>query len=144
MSGGRLKAGCLLVLMFVLGAVSGMAWETHQMNQKGLHQLYVNKRVHWMTHQLHLTPIQEEALRQIIEDAHDRVMQVRRSISGDLADIHEESLDNFRDFLTPEQREKFETLHAQSHHGQHLREEREKDIHLVPSESNEGSVVSEG
>ena len=144
MIGGRFKAAGLLVAMFVLGAISGVAWETHQINQQGLHQVYVTQRVKWLKRQLHLTPVQEEALRQIIEDAHDRVAEVRRSVSNDLVDIHEESLDNFRDFLTPEQRVKFEMLHAKSHAGQLLREDRQVEPGLVSPDTAPARHSSEG
>src|SRR5215472_2433863 len=101
--GGRLKAGILLAVMFGLGAVSGIAWQNYRVHQAGVRKYYAIQRIKWLKRQLHLTPLQEEELNQIIDDAQDRMADIHQYVAPDLAEIHQDSLDYFRGFLTHEQ-----------------------------------------
>lgn len=113
--GGRLKAGLLLAAMFALGALSGIAWQNFQMERQGLPARYVARRLRWLKRQLRLTPSQEEALGKVIQDAHGRVTEIHQRLWSDLAEIHQDSVDSFREFLTPEQQKKFDAFHQKSH-----------------------------
>ena len=118
--GGKLKAAGVLAVMFILGAVSGAAWQTYRSQQRAeVHRAYVTRQIARIQKQLHLAAWQQQALREIIDDAHERALDVHDQAAIDLAQIHDDSLEAIRALLTPEQQVKFDRLHRKavaSHH----------------------------
>ncbi|MBI3291307.1 MAG: hypothetical protein HYZ73_00600 [Elusimicrobia bacterium] len=113
--GGKLKAAALLSVMYGLGAVSGIAWHTHRIEQRGLHRMYVAKRVHRLKHELRLTPAQEHAVKQLIQKAQEHAREIHEEVSQDFAQIHEEAVQAIQAVLTPKKQQRFEKLHQKSH-----------------------------
>ena len=108
---GKLKAFVLLVVMYGLGAISGVAWQrsqTHHWSGRGVP--FAEHRVKRMTAQLKLTPDQETTIRTIFQNAHERATQVNEEVSWDLSDIHRDSVRAIRKILTPEQLKEFEKM----------------------------------
>jgi Spy/CpxP family protein refolding chaperone len=116
--GGKLKAASVLVLMFALGVVSGIAWEIHAIKHAHTRWMDVDRRIARLNKELHLTAWQQQAIRDIITDAHERAKDVHESVTLDMAQIHEDSVDAIEQLLTPEQRPVFEALHQR--HAQHF------------------------
>lgn len=134
--GGKLKAAALLVLMYGLGIVSGLAWHTHRIEQQGLHRLYVAKRVRRLTHELHLSQAQEQTIKQIIQNAHEQALVIHEEVAPDFSQIHEESLQAIRAVLTPKQQQRFEQLHKMSHTRHQHGEPRHESTGPVPVEQD--------
>ena len=114
--GAKLKAFLLLGVMYGLGTVSGVAWQTyHSQRVPPLHSLFAKRHLQQLKRELKLTPEQEQALNDIFDKAHERAKEINEEVAWDLADIHEDSLKAIRDVLTPEQNTRFEKIHARSH-----------------------------
>src|SRR5580704_3931949 len=101
--GGKLKAGVILALMFVLGAVSGSAWQVYRFQHRFNRTLFAEHRITRLTKELRLSGWQEQALRDIIDDAHERAQDLHDALDFDMAQIHEDSVDAIQGLLTPEQ-----------------------------------------
>ena len=114
---GKLKAFLLLGVMFALGAASGIAWQTMRNQHDGFmrHAIYTEHRIKRLKSQLKLSPVQEQALRDIFQKANERASQINEEVSWDLADIHRESVQAIRQVLTPDQAREFEKLHRKFH-----------------------------
>lgn len=136
--GGKLKAVSLLAVMYALGAVSGAAWHTYHSERPAVvRKSSVDRRMNRLKKALHLSPWQEQALKEIINDAHERAVDVHDQASLDVAQIHDDSLEAIRALLTPEQQELFEKLHDRSH-AQHpankASKERPASVQSIPSD----------
>jgi len=116
--GAKVKALLLLAVMYGLGAVSGAAWQTYRSSQQPHghnRSVYASHRIRKLKEQLHLSPAQAQALREIFQKAHDRAVEVNEEVSWDLADIHHDSVEAIRHVLTPEQTREFEKIHRRAH-----------------------------
>ena len=111
----KLKAAGLLLLMFILGTVSGIAWQM-QASHKPWHRWgNVEHRMARLKKELHLSTWQEQALREIIEDAHDRAKDLHEAVDLDMAEIHQDSINAIQLLLNPDQQKQFEKIHARHH-----------------------------
>jgi Spy/CpxP family protein refolding chaperone len=119
-----MKACLLLFFLFALGFASGMGWETYRM----LHHFpgsFVEHRIAHLSHELNLTPEQEQALREVFRNADERAQQVNEEVAWDLQDIHHDSVDSIKKILTPQQAKTFDHMHRRSHLHHHLLSEGE-------------------
>jgi Spy/CpxP family protein refolding chaperone len=122
---GKPAAFIALVSMFILGLIAGMTWEsTRARHSGGFHHFYVEQKIRFLKHALKLTPEQESAMRDIFDEAHERVIQLHRDVSPDLADIHEDAARAIQALLMPEQWQKFEKLRQT---GRHRRMSKERE-----------------
>jgi|GEM_PF-2291883 Spy/CpxP family protein refolding chaperone len=113
---GKLKAIAVLTIMYALGAVSGVAWQSyHSHRWEPMHVTFAERRIRRMTSRLHLTPAQQQALKVILEKAHERATQINEEVSWDLADVHSDSVDAIRKVLTPDQVKEFDKMHHRFH-----------------------------
>ena len=110
--GAKLKAAAVLLLMFGLGVVSGIAWQMHSPRHGMRHGNHVERRIARLKKQLHLNAWQEQTLRDIIQDAHERAVDIREAMDFDIARVHDDTFDAIQQLLTPEQRAEFEKMHA--------------------------------
>ena len=112
--GPKIKAASLLLAMYALGIVSGVAWQTFSAHQH-THQMLADRRILKLKKELNLSPWQENVLREIVQDARDRARDVNDAVNFDLAQIHEDSMEAIQQLLTPEQQQRFEKFHKKSH-----------------------------
>jgi hypothetical protein len=113
---GKLRAVLFLVIMYGLGVVSGIAWQTyHSRHFTASRAVYADRRIKRLKAQLHLSPSQEQAISDIFQKAHDRATQINEEVSWDLDDVHRDSVQAIREVLTPDQIRLFEKLHYQYH-----------------------------
>jgi len=117
---GKFKAFLVLIVMYGLGAVSGVAWHTYRVQHHSMRQMYVSRHIRKLKKELHLSPEQEQALREIFGRAHERAKQVNEEVSWDLADIHRDSVDAIHKVLNPEQSDLFDKMHRHSHRDRSL------------------------
>lgn len=122
---GKLKAIAVLTVMYALGTVSGVAWQTYRYHHwEPMHAMFAARRIKHLSARLHLSPTQEQALKDIFEKAHDRATQINEEVSWDLADVHRDSVAAIRKVLTPEQAREFDKMHKQFHkHHCHIPDE---------------------
>jgi Spy/CpxP family protein refolding chaperone len=110
------QARMWLALVFLLGTGIGVAF-----GYAFAHKSYAStsgptmteserraKRVADMTRDIGLTPEQSEKLDGIIKAAHDEMKTVREKSDGDVDAIRLKARTQMREFLTPEQKPKFE------------------------------------
>ena len=117
---GKLKAIIVLIMMYAFGAVSGVAWQSyHNHHWEPVHVMFAEHQIKRLTSRLHLSPVQEQALRDILEKAHERATQINEEVSWDLADVHRDSVDAIRKILTPDQQREFDKMHRQFHEHHH-------------------------
>ena len=117
---GKLKAIVVLVAMYVFGAVSGMAWQSYRYrfhHWSPMHTMFAERRVKRLAARLHLSPTQEQAMRDIFEKAHERANEINEEVSWDLADVHRDSVEAIRKVLTPDQQREFDQMHRHYHEG---------------------------
>jgi Spy/CpxP family protein refolding chaperone len=113
---GKIKAVILLLVMYGLGAASGIAWQRYCFHRfPSHHVMFADRRLKRLTSQLSLTPEQESAMRDILQKAHERAIQVNEEVSWDLADIHKDTVKAIEKILTPVQLAKFEKMHQKFH-----------------------------
>ena len=133
---GKVKATLLLLAMYGLGLLSGMAWQNYRNPRVSLRPLYATRKIQKLKRELELTPEQEKALTEIFKNAHDRARQMNEEVSWDLADIHRDSVTAIKNVLTPEQSAKFDQLHKRSHERRHeLMEEPAKTTNTSEADS---------
>lgn len=135
--GGKLKAACILALMFVLGAVSGSAWQVYRFQHRFNRTLFADRRIARLSKELKLNAWQEQSLRDIIQDAHERAQDLHDALDFDMAQIHEDSVDAIQGLLTPEQQQKFEAMHKRSHAKWHKEDSRDA---ITPQVSTGGAT----
>ena len=113
---GKLKAVAVLAVMYVFGVVSGVAWQSyHGHRWEPMHAMFAERRVKRLSSKLHLSPMQEQALRDIFEKAHEKATQINEEVSWDLEDVHRESVESIRKILNPEQLAEFNKMHSRYH-----------------------------
>jgi len=136
---GKVKATLLLLAMYGLGLLSGMAWQNYRNPRFNFHPMYASRRIRRLKKELQLTPDQEKALAEIFKKAHERAKQVNEEVSWDLADIHRDSVAAIKNVLTPKQSAVFDEMHKRFHERHHEpTEEPEKDTDS--SEVNSGAA----
>jgi hypothetical protein len=117
---GKLKAIVVLLVMYVLGAVSGVAWQSYRGHRwEPMHVMFADRRIKRMTSRLNLTPAQQQAMKDVLEKAHERATQINEEVSWDLADVHRESVESIRKILTPDQMREFDKMHRHFHESHH-------------------------
>jgi len=117
---GKIKAVLILGIMYALGVMSGVAWQGYRSHHFfGGPPIFAEHRIKRLTSRLHLSPTQEQAVRDILQKAHERATQVNEEVSWDLADIHRDSVEAIRKVLTPDQMREFEKLHRGFHERHH-------------------------
>jgi len=117
---GKLKAIVLLTVMYALGAVSGVTWQTYRYHHwEPMHATFASRRIKHLAYRLHLSKAQEQALKDIFEKAHERATQINEEVSWDLADVHRESVEAIQKVLTPDQAREFDKMHHQFHEHHH-------------------------
>jgi len=113
---GKIKAVVLLIVMYGLGAASGIAWQRYRFHRfPNRHAMFADRRLKRLTSQLHLTTEQETEMRDIFQKAHERAVQVNEEVSWDLGDIHKDTVKAIQKILTPAQLAEFEKLHQKFH-----------------------------
>src|SRR5437868_13305980 len=101
---GKIKAVALLIVMYGLGAASGIFWQRYRFHRfPNHHAMFADRRLKRLSSQLQLTPEQETTMRDIFQKAHERAMQVNEEVSWDLADIHKDTVKAIEKILTPVQ-----------------------------------------
>ena len=117
----KVRASILMVFIFALGAAAGVLWQAEHgpRNRLGFHPPWKEHRITRLAHDLKLTPSQEESVRRIFQDAHERADQVNEEVAWDLEDIHRDSVEGLKILLTPEQVARFEEIHKKMHRRHH-------------------------
>jgi Spy/CpxP family protein refolding chaperone len=113
--GPKLKATAVLLGVFGLGIVTGIAWQIHAFRHWTPHH-NPERRIARMKKELDLNPDQEKAVRDILEKAHQRATEVRQDIVKNMTQIRTESVTAIAKILTPDQRVKFEKMRAEHRH----------------------------
>ena len=117
--GDKLKASLLLVVMFALGALAGMSYQSCRTHRRWAHRHFVERRLDRLKKDLKLTDAQEKAVRDILQRAHQKASQVDEEVAWDLADIHRSSIKELRAVLTPDQQKEFDKFHRGMHARRH-------------------------
>ena len=112
---GKLKATGLLALMFVLGVVSGIAWQVHVFRHGPPRWAHAERRIARLRKDLHLTAWQEQTIKDIIQDARERANDIHDGMNLDMAQIHQDSINAIQQMLTPDQQQQFEKMHKRHH-----------------------------
>ena len=112
----RRQARLWLAIVFVLGVGIGVAF-----GYSFAHRSYAStsqpsmseterraKRVADMTQVIGLTADQSQKLDAIIQSAHEQMKKIREKSDGDLESVRQNARAQMREFLTPEQKPKFE------------------------------------
>jgi Spy/CpxP family protein refolding chaperone len=113
------KARLWLALVFLVGAaigvVFGYSFGHHTVLAKTTPPPMSEperraKRVQGMTNELGLTPDQSAKMDDIIRRAHEDMKTIRDKADNDVDGVREKARNNMRQFLTPEQKPKFEEM----------------------------------
>jgi len=114
---GKLKAILLLAAMYGLGAASGVLWHEHREHSRYFEPQgpFAERRIKKLSNQLHLSPVQEKAVRDIFEKAHARASEVNQSVRSEISTIHRDSVQAIREILTPDQAREFDKIHEKYH-----------------------------
>jgi len=114
---GKLKAVLLLAAMYGLGVASGALWHAHRERYRYVEPRgpFAERRIKKLSNQLHLSPAQEQTVRDIFEKAHARASEVNKSVSADISNIHRDSVQAIRQVLTPDQAQEFDKIHEKYH-----------------------------
>jgi Spy/CpxP family protein refolding chaperone len=113
------KARLWLALVFLvgaaLGAVFGYSFGHHTVLAKTTPPQMSEperraRRVQDMTRDLSLTPDQSAKMDDIIRRAHEDMKNIRDKAEGDVDGVREKARNEMRQFLTPEQKPKFEEM----------------------------------
>ena len=118
--GAKLKASAVLLVVFGLGIGAGMAWQVHRFHHKSARNVWGERRIALLKKELQLKPWQEETLREIIQDAHDRAEDIHDAADFDLAKVKAESVEEIQQLLTDEQRQQFNAIRARHHAKHHM------------------------
>lgn len=113
----------MLAAMYGLGAASGVLWHEHGEHYRFFENrgAFAEHRIKRLSSQLHLSPAQEQAVREIFEKAHARATEINKRVTSDIADIHRDSVQGIRQILTPDQAREFDRIHEKYHaRHQHL------------------------
>jgi hypothetical protein len=130
---GKLKAIALLAVLYVLGVISGIAWQKYRIQQwRKIPDMYAQRRVEHLKKKLDLTPAQELTIKAIYQNAHGQTLNVREGVAWSMATIHRESVAAIRQVLTPEQLVKFEKVH-QAYHDRHKNVPLDTETRPVPT-----------
>jgi Spy/CpxP family protein refolding chaperone len=111
------KARLWLAIVFLVGAAIGVVFgysfghhtvlaKTPPMSEPERRA----KRVQDMTQELGLTPDQATKMDDIIHRAHDDMKTIRDKADNDVDGVREKARNEMRQFLTPEQKPKFEEM----------------------------------
>jgi Spy/CpxP family protein refolding chaperone len=106
------RAYLYFVLTFILGVVVGWAgtfmygWYSGNWHRRPSRQ----RIVHYLEHELNLTPSQTQQLQQIIDDMAKKDRQLHEQLEPQFRAIREEARNRTRQILNPQQLEKFNEM----------------------------------
>jgi Spy/CpxP family protein refolding chaperone len=106
----RAAAALLIVGALIAGIVLGIAGDRAWMHYHRPTGPRLDRLVEHLDHELHLTPQQKEAIRQIVQRRRARIEAIAANMRPQMRQEIESTNAEIEKVLTPEQRQKFESL----------------------------------
>ena len=111
----RAAAALLIVGALIAGIVLGIAGDRAWMHYHRPTGPRLDRLVEHLDHELHLTPQQKEAVRQIVQRRHVRIEAIVATTRPQMRQEIESMNAEIDKVLTPKQRQKFESLSQRMH-----------------------------